>query len=354
MPRKKEKNEATADSLARIADRVKQRLRRFFDEIETTPPSPLFETQAGSIVLAQVRDLTLRSGKRLRAALLTAGAALFDPKAEESPSVLDAAAAMELCQTYLLIHDDIMDGDTIRRGAPTVHVALGGFTGDPRKGEALGILAGDLASALVQILLSQMPVAESILPRVISIFSAMHLDVVCGQGLDMLGEVSAYEVAVHKTASYTTIGPLTAGAAIAGARDKDIEHLAQIALPLGVAFQFRDDLLGTFGNTKTTGKPSDSDIKEGKRTALIEEARAKADRYQLKRLNEIWGNRDATESEVQTAREIMVMCGARAALSNHIQELTEEFVAGLDRPYYTTSAKAFLTGVAALIAERDA
>ena len=99
----------------------------------------------------------------------------------------------------------------------------------------LGILAGDLAQSLHQILLSRISVNESILIRLIDIFAMMHLDVVHGQMLDMIGEVSAYEVAVHKTASYTTIGPLAAGAALVGARDKDVEYLARIALPLRIA-----------------------------------------------------------------------------------------------------------------------
>ena len=339
--------------LTRIAGKVEARLDEFFSEVEASPPSPLFETHAGTILLAQVRNLTLRGGKRIRAALLVAGAALFDADAEETPAVIDAAAAMELCQTYLLIHDDIMDRDTIRRGGPTVHVALGGFTGNPEQGEALGILAGDLASALTQLLLTRLPVHESILARVMEIYTAMHLDVIHGQTLDMLGEVSAYEVAVHKTASYTTIGPLTAGAALSGARDKDIEHLAQIALPLGVAFQFRDDLISTFGKSKDTGKPSDTDIREGKRTALIEEARVRADSYQLKQIQRIWGRRDASDEEVQIVRDIFEKCGARAALAEHVREMAAEFAAGLDKPYYTSLAKAFLTDVAAYLAERE-
>ena len=353
MPNTKPRHKLPEKILARIAQKVESRLKTFFDEVEAAPPGPLFETQASSIMLAQVRHLTLRAGKRLRAALLVAGAQLFDADAEDNPAVIDAAAAMELCHTYLLIHDDIMDGDPVRRGGPAVHVALGGFTGDPKKGEALGILAGDLASALYQVLLSRLSVNESTLARVIDIFASMHLDVVHGQFLDMIGEVSAYEVAVHKTASYTTIGPLTAGAAIAGARDKDLKHLAEIALPLGVAFQFRDDLLGTFGNEETTGKPVNTDIREGKRTSLMEEARAKADRYQLKQIKAVLGRQDATDAEVETVRDILEKCGAKAALVQHIREMAEEFAAGLDKPYYTAQAKSFLVQIAAFMAERD-
>ena len=340
-------------TLKRVAARVEARLRTFFDEIENAPISTLFDIRAESMLFSQVKDLTLRSGKRLRAALLCAGATLFDPAAEEHPAVIDAACAMELRQTYLLIHDDIMDGDMVRRGGPTVHVALGGYMGDRRQGEALGILAGDLASSLEQVILSNLPLNESDLVRVFQIFSAMHLNVVQGQTLDMLGSTSAYEIATHKTASYTTIGPIVAGAAIAGAREKDLIHLAKIALPLGVAFQFRDDLLGTFGSAEATGKPSDSDLREGKRNALLEEAHARADRYQRQRIDEIWGKPDASDAEVETARDLFIQCGAKSALEEHVREMAEEFVAGLDRPYYSQNARAFLTAVAKYIAERN-
>ena len=109
-----------AARLTEVAERVEQRLITFFDEVERTPPSAVFNTRPSAVLLSQVRDLTLRAGKRLRAALIIAGASLFDPRAAEQDAVIDVAAAMELRQSYLLIHDDIMDGDTMRRGGPAV------------------------------------------------------------------------------------------------------------------------------------------------------------------------------------------------------------------------------------------
>ncbi len=344
---------SVTDTLASVSRQVETRLVAFFDDIAVAAPGPLFDTVADSILLAQVRDLTLRAGKRLRAALVVAGAALFDPGMRTEPATIDGAAAMELRQTYLLIHDDIMDGDTTRRGGPTVHVALSGYTGDRRLGEGLGILAGDLAQALEQVLLTGMDIDESRLKRVLSIFAAMHLDVVHGQALDMLNQAPSYEVATHKTASYTTVGPLCAGAALAGAREKDLRHLARISLPLGVAFQFRDDLLGTFGAPKVTGKPSDTDLKEGKKTVLLEEARSRADKFQLKQIERVLGRRDASDEDVDAAREALVKCGAKAACERHIQDLVGEFTAGLDQPYYDRETRQFLVDLAHFIAGRN-
>lgn len=340
--------------LGHIASIVETRLVDFFREIESRSPSHFFTPYKDTPLIPHIRDLTLRGGKRLRAGLLIAGAELFEPQAVEQTAVIDAAAALELRQSYLLIHDDIMDGDTTRRGGPSVHVALAGFTGDARLGENLGILAGDLACALEQVLLQQMDIDADRLTRVLEIFAAMHMAVVQGQTLDLLGQVSAFEVALHKTASYTTVGPLSAGAALAGARDRDIKHLAAIAEPLGVAFQFRDDLLGTFGDPAKTGKPADSDLLEGKRTVLVEETLARGDRLQKQKLTSVLGNPEASLADLADARDIMVQCGAKAACEQHISELTGEFIEGLNRDYYVPSARALLIAVAEYIGARSA
>jgi geranylgeranyl diphosphate synthase type I len=349
-------NKSLVDAtLKRIGRKVESRLASFFDDLESEADEHrIFERSNDTPLLAQVRDLTLRGGKRLRAALLVSGACLFDPNAEDNPAVIDAAAAMELRQTYLLIHDDIMDEDSVRRGGPSVHVALTGYTGSSRLGMSLGILAGDLAAALEQLLLQKMDIDLPRLARVTQIFAEMHAAVVQGQALDLLGEVSALKVAIHKTATYTTIGPLAAGAALSGARDRDIEHLVRIAEPLGVAFQLRDDLLGTFGDPKLTGKPVGHDLLEGKQTVLLEEALAKSDRYQRKQIQAVLGNPNAKGKELDAARDAMVQCGAKAACERHIEELTEEFIAGLDRDYYNDGARRFLVGVARFIGERNA
>jgi len=341
----------TLDELAKI---TLTRLKDFFNEIVENPPSRFFETETNNIVLSQVKNLTIRGGKRLRAALLMSGANLFDKRAGSYPCVIDAAASMELFQTYLLIHDDIMDDDSIRRGGPTVHTALAGYTGNKHLGMGLGILAGDLASALHQILLSKMNIDGSRQKKVLSIFSSMHLDVIYGQSLDMTENVPAFKVATHKTASYTTIGPLTIGATLAGSEKEDIAHLAKIALPLGIAFQFRDDILGTFGSSKTTGKPNNSDLREGKRTVLLEEGRVRADSIQIKLIENVVGKKDASDEEINEARIALEKCGAKEACHQHIKELTLEFVEGIDSNHYTNDAKDFLFHAAKFIMERDA
>lgn len=339
--------------LSRIASSVENRLESYFHEVEKKPVSSLFDTRASSILLDQVRSLTLRGGKRLRAALLVQTAALFDARAEEQQAVIDAAAALELLHTYFLIHDDIMDDDEMRRGGPSVHVALSQEVGDPNMGRGLAILAGDLAASLKQVLLTGMDLDESRRRRVDQIFAAVHLDVVHGQALDMLGKTPALEVAVHKTASYTTVGPMAAGAALAGAPESDIVHLAKVALPLGIAFQLRDDLLGVFGSSIATGKPVGTDLKKGKQTYLFEKGLELADERQRGIIDAVVGHEEALGKDIKAACRALDECGARSACEKRVAQLVEEFKRGIERGQYLAQGKRFLMDVANFIAERE-
>jgi geranylgeranyl diphosphate synthase type I len=342
-----------SETLKENAAAVEKRITSFFDDVSHTTISSLFDTRAGSLLLDEVRELTLRGGKRLRAALLINGAALFDDEAAGSPAVLDAAAALGLLHAYLLIHDDIMDGDDVRRGGPAVHAALAAALQDEELGQGLGILAGDLAAALSGLLLSRIDADPARHQRVTRIFTEMHLDVVHGQTLDMLGAADALEVAARKTASYTTVGPMAIGATLGGASAEEVAEIARLARPLGVAFQLRDDLLGTFGSSDTTGKPNDTDLKGGKRTYLLAEALERANDEQRRAIDAVLGVEGANDDEVDRARQALVDCGAKDACVSRIAEGVAEFVKGVAGGDYRDGGKRFLLGVARYIAERE-
>ncbi len=339
--------------LSEIATVIEKRLARFFNEIKENTSEQSFEIPIAFVLSDHVSELTLRQAKRLRAAFVWAGAALFDPRAVERSAVIDVAAAIELMQTYLLIHDDIMDESPTRRGGPSVHKALEAFVGDKKLGESLAILTGDLASAYTQLLLSDLDVDDLSNRKIQQLFTSIHMNVIYGQTLDMASDAPAYETALYKTASYTTIGPITLGAALSGAREQDINYLSKAASSLGVAFQFRDDLISTFGDPLITGKSTDSDLLEGKKTVLIEEARSRADKLQLKKINAVFGAGTANPNAVAAAREALIQCGAKDACETHIRELTEEFVSALERNYVGIEAKDFLIDIARHMSERN-
>jgi geranylgeranyl diphosphate synthase type I len=267
------------------------------------------------------RDLTLRGGKRMRAALVAAG---FMATAGTDGSVMRAALAacasamiaIELLQTYLLIHDDWMDGDAVRRGGPAVHVVLSEKLGR-ELGGAGAILAGDLASGWAQAALLESTVASERALAAARAYARINVDVVSGQIAEMTAHQSSAPPsvdAVHtlKTASYTTTGPLLIGAALAGASDAQITALERFGRALGVAFQLRDDLLGTFGDPAVTGKPIYNDVRTGKRTALVAELLKDAD-----------GARVLASKDVEAIVKAMES-GAKSRVEARIQTLLGE------------------------------
>ncbi len=339
--------------LARIKEPVETRLKDFFDEASARSFDGLFGTRPDSNLLDEVRELTLRGGKRVRAALLIQGASLFNPKAAESEAVVDAAAALEIFHAYLLIHDDIMDQDDLRRGGKSVHAALIEKTGSRQEGVGLGILAGDLAAALSGILLSRLEVAADRKVRLQRIFADTHLDVVHGQVLDVSGSAAALEVATHKTASYTTIGPLAMGAVLGGADDEQVERLADLARPLGVAFQFADDVLGTFGKSEDTGKSTDRDLKAGKRTVLIDQDEWRVNPEHKSAVEAVLGREDATTEEIEAAKKALRDSGALDGAVQRVSELIAEFKTGVENEGYAKDATRFLLDLADYIGARN-
>jgi geranylgeranyl diphosphate synthase type I len=273
-------------------------------------------------MVSAVRDLCLRGGKRLRPALLVVGYRAADEHAELEP-VLDAGVALELLQAYLLIHDDWMDGDLVRRGGPAVHAQLAKRFRSEHKGHASGILAGDYAAAVALEALSQVEMKGSVAQSALACFAEMQLDAIAGQQLDLIGGKYDVELAYQlKTGSYTVRGPLRLGAILASASPRTLRALDRFALPIGVAFQLRDDLLGAFGEPKRTGKPLGNDLRVGKRTALLVAGLKRARGKDLRTLKHAVGNASATEAQVRAALTVLETSGARAAIEARVEELS--------------------------------
>jgi geranylgeranyl diphosphate synthase type I len=303
-----------------------------------------------------VQGLALRGGKRMRAALVVAGfeACDADALAQPQPQVHDARVgtllrsvdlamiAIELLQVYLLIHDDWMDDDPVRRGGPAVHVLLRESLGSTRLGDAAAVLAGDLACAYAQEALLETPLGGDRVLAAARAFAQIQEDVVTGQLAEMSPIVQESLTAqvqrrpapsvevIHalKTASYTVTGPLALGAHLAGASEARVAQLARYGRPLGIAFQLRDDLLGAFGDTNATGKPVGNDIRQGKRTALVAEMRGDAAAEAL--LARVLGHEDASDADVAEVVRAMETTGAKARVEARVAELLAEARAALD------------------------
>lgn len=312
-----------------------------------------FLTERGPGVLSIAPELApfldyssalLRGGKRFRALFcywgwnaVGAGRDNFDPlEALEPPrdlaSVVDVAAGLELFHAAALVHDDIMDKSDTRRGMPSAHKrfaalhAAGGWAGSAADfGTAGGLLLGDLvlgwSDELVEqglALLDSRASAGSARAE----FNRMRTEVTLGQYLDILEERSwsgsaeteqlarAHRVLVYKSAKYSVEAPLVIGGAMGGGSAGQLDALRAFGLPLGIAYQLRDDMLGVFGDPEVTGKPAGDDLREGKRTVLIALARADLPPTAVRLFDELLGDPTLEGDQIRMLQRTLADSGA--------------------------------------------
>jgi geranylgeranyl diphosphate synthase type I len=348
---KKQGGAASFDALLKQVRReVEARLTTLFKQ-KLADADPL-----GPDVIALVdalRDLTMRGGKRFRPALLFAAYRAVDDAAPDAVA-LDAGTALELLQTYLLVHDDWMDRDDVRRGGPAVHALLAHHFGSRTMGDAAALLAGDYASAMALEALASLDAAGERVARATRLFAQIQQDAIRGQQIDLVGRPQNIEV-MHdlKTGSYTVRGPMLLGAILAGAEPATLERLTRFANPLGVAFQLRDDLLGAFGHPKETGKPFGSDIRSGKKTALADEALSRVGVSDRHVLTDTLGRRDANDDEIKTVVSLYERCGARAAVERRLSQLVKKATSALGEGDLSKRGAAWLLGAAATLTVRE-
>ena len=309
--------------------------------------------------IGALRSFVAAGGKRLRPAFCHCAFVGAGGDADDD-IVIDAAAAIELVHTFALVHDDVMDGSDTRRGLDSVHRRFvlqhtdASYRGEPRRfGEGMAILVGDFAIVYADILLRDVP------RDACAIFDELRIELCIGQSLDLVGtaaasidRATANRIATYKSGKYTVERPLHLGAALAGRLDELADPLTAIGLPLGQAFQLRDDVLGAFGDADVIGKPVGDDLREGKPTPLAASAFARArdgDRAPLERL----GDPELGLSEVEAIRHVFVHTGALAEVEDEIHRLVGEARVALDAAPLTDDAKQRLHELADYVAWRD-
>ncbi len=309
----------------------------------------------GEALLAPFADLVLRGGKRLRPALAAAAFTAAGGTEDEADArgLGRLGAALELLQGYLLVHDDWMDGDLVRRGGPAVHAVFREQTGARHLGDALGVVAGDLGCLLAWRALLSVRFPERRTEAALRRWSVMQQEVLLGQQLDLLGHPDSGLVHQLKTGSYTVRGPLVLGGLLAGAEPPLLEALERFGTPLGEAFQLRDDLLGTFGDPRRTGKPVGADLLAGKRTAIVEEAERRLSQAERAPLWRVLARPEAGEGELRDAVELLERSGVRAAVEARAEARLAEALEALERAPVTDVGRTRLRWLAERMVRRN-
>ncbi len=296
-----------------------------------------------------VEDLTLRPGKRIRPAMVYFG--YLASGGQNKKATLFASQSVELLHTMALIHDDIIDQSDFRRGGPAIHKILG-------QDEA--ILAGDLAFNLAEEVLdkSPFPVQNKIVCR--QIFDLLKEEVILGQYLDGLAEKrqkvtekEILKISEYKTARYTFVRPLQMGATLAGANKKTHDLFLNYGLPLGIAFQTQDNILGVFGQKKQTGKPIDSDLKQGKKTLLIVKTLRKLKPREKQRFLKLFGDRKATQTQISWLRDKIKETSALSYSQKLARKLINQAKDSIINYPMPQEPKDFLLGIADFMLERE-
>jgi geranylgeranyl diphosphate synthase type I len=302
----------------------------------------------------------LAGGKRLRAAFCYWG--WRGAGGADQPEIFTAAAALELLHASALVHDDVLDDSDTRRGRPTIHRqfaarhAAAGWRGSAEAfGRGTAILLGDLLLAWTDELFQASGLPPAALHRGRTVLDLMRTEVMAGQYLDLLeqaapqgeGVASALRVVRYKTAKYTIERPLHLGAALTAPDDPALTSgYSAYGLPLGVAFQLRDDVLGVFGDPAETGKPAGDDVREGKRTVLVAIAREKATAAQAGTLDRLLGDPSIGPGGVAEFRALLAETGALAECEMMIDRYVTEALAALEPLPATPEAKAALAALA--------
>jgi Geranylgeranyl pyrophosphate synthase len=356
MPERLDFAPAPPPSLASVGQAIESRVQRLL-EAEIERWTLVDETLRAP--LEALQSLVMAGGKRLRPAFchwafVGAGG---DPSDQ---TVVDVGAALELLHTFALVHDDVMDNADRRRGEPSVHAraiddhAKAGWRGEGRRfGEGVAILVGDFAFVYADMLVAALD------PEARALYDELRIELCVGQYLDLAATASgardssqARRIEWYKSGKYTVERPLHLGASLAGRADDLTGPLSAFGLPLGEAFQMRDDMLSVFGDPVVTGKPVGDDLREGKLTPLVAATAQLADE-DGKALLERIGAPDITTDEIAALQQTMIDCGAVAEVEGAIEALVEESLDALNRAPITSDARTALADLGAFVAWRD-
>ncbi|TSC75323.1 MAG: geranylgeranyl pyrophosphate synthase [Parcubacteria group bacterium Gr01-1014_30] len=320
----------------------------------------------GRVMAEAISEFTLRGGKRIRAALVNIGYSLAGGL--DASRIFLACVAYELLHAYFLIQDDIADKDYTRRGRPTVHrrfqeiysEILSPLSEEEREhfANSIAMFDGNICRSMAFKALSELDFSTELVLKAVRHFGALDESTNVGQVVDILAPLKAgfmekgvMKIAQLKTARYTIEGPLQLGMILAGAGDEQLRQISDYAIPVGEAFQIRDDILGVFGSEEEMGKPVTSDLEEAKKTLLTVFVQRRGGRF-WKKLSPVLGKKGLTLMELKEARAIFRSSGALREAEVFACKLVEEGKSALGRLSLPEEFKALLSELADYLVAR--
>ena len=329
-----------------INQKAKEHLLDFIDQI-TPHFNTFFQSQKdravkiSPIAVGMVeRYENFIGGKRLRGALTKLGYDIYG--GSETEDILKVASIIEFIHGFALMHDDIYDQDDVRRKNPAMHKQFENvfdekYAESKRDKELYGISMatnlGDIGSYYSNIVLTNTNFPPELKLKFLKRLSEIVIQTVYGQAMDITFELDnvpleerVMRIHEYKTAYYTISGPLQYGALLAGVDEKDERYLAleEYGIPVGIAFQLRDDELGMFSQQEKFGKPIFSDLRQGKNTLLFSKAFEKANEEQYELLYSMHGNSNVTEEDLKKVNQIIIDTGALEYSKNLSRELVKK------------------------------
>jgi geranylgeranyl diphosphate synthase, type I len=273
------------------------------------------------LLSSKIKDYILRPGKRIRPTLFVMGYLAYTRK--PAGGLYRSALSIELLHDFMLVHDDIIDKSDLRRGKPAMHTLFNDHFRDCEgikfNGQDLAIVAGDILYALAMdtfLAIREKPERKEKALRKF-VHAALYtgcgefIEMVCGaKTIEEISQADIYKIYDFKTAYYTFAYPLSIGATLAGASDKEVKKIFEYGVYLGRAFQIQDDILGMFGDEKKIGKSVLSDLQEAKKTILIWRASRTANPVGRKQIKQVLSKEKVTLSDLIKTREVIANCGS--------------------------------------------
>ncbi|HEX7586217.1 MAG TPA: polyprenyl synthetase family protein [Patescibacteria group bacterium] len=306
-------------TLAELKKKIDPKIERYLNlVIEDTEKTDKNVADA----LRYVKKIILAGGKRARAVFMYYGYLAAGGK--DLKNIIRISISIELIHMFLLMHDDIIDQDDKRHGVTTIHKryeSLGKkflkIRNPEHFGNSMAIIVGDMLGALGNRVIYESDFRPELIVKALHKLQDIVSMTCIGETEDIYienkGKATEKEIILmyeNKTAKYTIEGPLHLGAILAGADDNFLKIFSEYAIPVGIAFQIQDDILGIFGNEEKMGKPVGSDVRQGKQTILVAKAYEKADFKQEKILDKTLGNRSLTLEELEEFKKVIMETGS--------------------------------------------